>query len=144
MARRAQRVRSYVLVLSFDLADPFASADNNGLVVTLSPSVVNSLTAANPLGTGVQISPSGRPYTPPSEKPFKCSVPGCDKSYKQQNGLKYHRLHGHCNTNNFGKDGEDARAEGKPYVCHVASCGKRYKKCVCRPVLSLAAKSLTC
>lgn len=45
-------------------------------------------TALHPLGSGVQISPSGRPYTPPSEKPFKCSVPGCDKSYKQQNGLK--------------------------------------------------------
>lgn len=84
--------------------------------------------ALHPLGTGVQISPSGRPYTPPSEKPFKCSVAGCDKSYKQQNGLKYHRLHGHCNQNNVGKEGMEARGEGKPYVCHVTSCGKRYKK----------------
>lgn len=84
-------------------------------------------TALHPLGTGVQISPSGRPYTPPSEKPFKCSVPGCDKSYKQQNGLKYHRLHGHCNASQ-GKEGSDSKGEGKPYVCHVASCGKRYKK----------------
>ncbi|KDN48459.1 hypothetical protein K437DRAFT_262259 [Tilletiaria anomala UBC 951] len=34
------------------------------------------------------------------EKPYKCPAPGCDKAYKQMNGLKYHRLHGHCNQNN--------------------------------------------
>lgn len=95
---------------------------------TPSGGVLSALPSAlHPLGTGVQISPSGRPYTPPSEKPFKCSVAGCDKSYKQQNGLKYHRLHGHCNQNNVGKEGMESRGEGKPYVCHVTSCGKRYK-----------------
>lgn len=118
--------------------------------------------ALHPLGQGVQISPSGRPYTPPSEKPFKCTVPGCDKSYKQQNGLKYHRLHGHCGSgsglgggagmptsqqvappvatavevsgevpnSSGGGGGSERFSEGKPFVCHVASCGKRYKKCV--------------
>lgn len=35
------------------------------------------------------------------EKPFKCQAPGCDKAYKQANGLKYHRLHGQCNQNNI-------------------------------------------
>ncbi|KAI5476833.1 SFP1, transcription regulator [Pseudohyphozyma bogoriensis] len=60
-----------------------------------------TISALHPLGTGVQISPSGRPYTPPSEKPFKCS--------------------------NAGNGKDDARGEGKPYVCHVVSCGKRYK-----------------
>jgi transcription factor SFP1 len=30
------------------------------------------------------------------EKPFKCTVPGCEKAYKQPNGLKYHKAHGHC------------------------------------------------
>lgn len=93
-----------------------------------SPGAHPSIPSLHPLGSGVQISPSGRPYTPPSEKPFKCSVSGCDKSYKQQNGLKYHRLHGHCNQNNVGKEGSGERGEGKPYVCHVGSCGKRYKK----------------
>ena len=34
------------------------------------------------------------------EKPYKCPAAGCDKAYKQMNGLKYHRLHGHCNQNN--------------------------------------------
>ncbi|WFC98142.1 Transcriptional regulator of ribosomal biogenesis proteins [Malassezia yamatoensis] len=32
-------------------------------------------------------------------RPYKCPAPGCDKTYKQMNGLKYHRLHGHCNQN---------------------------------------------
>ena len=34
------------------------------------------------------------------DKPYKCPAAGCDKAYKQMNGLKYHRLHGHCNQNN--------------------------------------------
>ncbi|GAA6040743.1 hypothetical protein JCM8097_003275 [Rhodosporidiobolus ruineniae] len=106
------------------LKDPMQTA---AAIAALGPNSLAALpTALHPLGQGVQISPSGRPYTPPSEKPFKCTVPGCDKSYKQQNGLKYHRLHGHCGANAI-KDGIDPRSEGKPYVCHVASCGKRYK-----------------
>lgn len=79
--------------------------------------------------------PSGRVWTPPASKPFKCPVAGCDKAYKQQNGLKYHRLHGHCN--NRGRDPattggeEDGREtlEEKPFGCYVGqACGKRYKK----------------
>ena len=30
------------------------------------------------------------------EKPYRCTYPGCDKAYKNANGLKYHNLHGHC------------------------------------------------
>lgn len=41
------------------------------------------------------------------EKPFKCPNPGCDKAYKQANGLKYHRLHGSCNRN-LAVDGNSA------------------------------------
>ncbi|GAA6064269.1 hypothetical protein JCM10212_001653 [Sporobolomyces blumeae] len=140
------------------LKDPMQTA---AAIAALGPNSLAALpTALHPLGQGVQISPSGRPYTPPSEKPFKCTIPGCDKSYKQQNGLKYHRLHGHCGanavTNNggvgaggygqghgghgagaatpYGATGPNGQGymggpaiEGKPYVCHVASCGKRYK-----------------
>jgi transcription factor SFP1 len=29
------------------------------------------------------------------EKPYRCEVPGCDKTYKNKNGLKYHILNGH-------------------------------------------------
>ncbi|GAA5974003.1 hypothetical protein JCM11641_008206 [Rhodosporidiobolus odoratus] len=107
------------------LRDPMATA---AAIAALGPNSLAALpTALHPLGQGVQISPSGRPYTPPSEKPFKCTVPGCDKAYKQQNGLKYHRLHGHCGANLYKGDYWDPKSEGKPYVCHVASCGKRYK-----------------
>lgn len=34
-----------------------------------------------------------------ADRPYKCLTPGCDKAYKQMNGLKYHRLHGQCNQN---------------------------------------------
>lgn len=79
--------------------------------------------------------PSGRAWVAPAAKPFKCTVPGCDKAYKQQNGLKYHRLHGNCNNRLGGRDGEEGSLDGretleeKPYGCYVgAACGKRYKK----------------
>ncbi|CCK69050.1 zinc-coordinating transcription factor SFP1 KNAG_0B06200 [Huiozyma naganishii CBS 8797] len=74
-------------------------------------------------------------------KPFKCPVIGCDKTYKNQNGLKYHRAHGHQNQklheNSDGTftiidpDSNEPYPEGmgyekdKPYRCEV--CGKRYK-----------------
>jgi transcription factor SFP1 len=43
----------------------------------------NSMTSPNALG----------------DRPYKCQSAGCDKAYKQMNGLKYHRLHGQCNQN---------------------------------------------
>ncbi|ODV59352.1 uncharacterized protein ASCRUDRAFT_16641, partial [Ascoidea rubescens DSM 1968] len=75
-------------------------------------------------------------------KPFKCPVIGCDKSYKNQNGLKYHRSHGHQNQKLFQNedgtlsiidpisnvpytDNNIALERDKPYRCEV--CGKRYK-----------------
>jgi hypothetical protein len=30
-------------------------------------------------------------YVEREERPYKCQVPGCEKSYKNANGLKYHR-----------------------------------------------------
>ncbi|SCU90220.1 LAME_0E07580g1_1 [Lachancea meyersii CBS 8951] len=74
-------------------------------------------------------------------KPFKCPVIGCDKTYKNQNGLKYHKLHGHQNqklhenpdgtfsiidpeSNEPYPDGLGLEKD-KPYRCEV--CGKRYK-----------------
>lgn len=53
-----------------------------------------------------------------ADKPYQCTVPGCDKSYKNPNGLKYHTLHGH---------GLPSNDEDKPYKCTVSGCGKRYK-----------------
>lgn len=74
-------------------------------------------------------------------KPYKCPVIGCDKTYKNQNGLKYHRLHGHQNqTLHLNEDGTYSiidplsntpypdgmgMEKDKPYRCEI--CGKRYK-----------------
>lgn len=74
-------------------------------------------------------------------KPFKCPVLGCGKTYKNQNGLKYHRLHGHQNQTLIeNPDGTYSVVDpesneiylenlqdikDKPYRCDT--CGKRYK-----------------
>ncbi|OBA28851.1 hypothetical protein HANVADRAFT_51295 [Hanseniaspora valbyensis NRRL Y-1626] len=75
------------------------------------------------------------------DKPFRCPVIGCDKAYKNQNGLKYHRAHGHegqiLQENNDGTFSvinpetnlpfnEFVEFElDKPYRCE--GCGRRYK-----------------
>ncbi|KAK9695698.1 Transcriptional regulator of ribosomal biogenesis proteins [Basidiobolus ranarum] len=58
------------------------------------------------------------------EKPYKCLVPGCDKTYKNPNGLKYHTQHGHCT--NSGQKKKDTPIV-KPYHCAYPDCGKSYK-----------------
>ncbi|QIW97966.1 hypothetical protein AMS68_003484 [Peltaster fructicola] len=74
-------------------------------------------------------------------KPFKCPVIGCEKAYKNQNGLKYHKQHGHQNqqlkenpdgtfsivdpTTSIPYPGTLGMEKEKPYRCEV--CGKRYK-----------------
>ncbi|KAF1946790.1 hypothetical protein EJ02DRAFT_462107 [Clathrospora elynae] len=74
-------------------------------------------------------------------KPFRCPVIGCEKAYKNQNGLKYHKQHGHQNQQLKENDdgtysivdpltsipypGTVGMEKEKPYRCEV--CGKRYK-----------------
>ncbi|KAI8376209.1 uncharacterized protein BYT42DRAFT_534437 [Radiomyces spectabilis] len=58
-----------------------------------------------------------------ADKPYKCPVPGCDKAYKNPNGLKYHNQHGHCNL----VTDENENMASKPYQCTIGDCGKRYK-----------------
>ncbi|KAI8075002.1 hypothetical protein BC940DRAFT_265698 [Gongronella butleri] len=58
-----------------------------------------------------------------ADKPYKCPVQGCDKAYKNPNGLKYHNQHGHCNL----IDDENENVAAKPYQCTIGDCGKRYK-----------------
>ncbi len=65
-------------------------------------------------------------------KPFKCPTVGCNKSYKQANGLKYHITHGQCNfmpplPGLEGLDEKEAEIKARPYVCQVGSCTRRYK-----------------
>ncbi|GAC93756.1 potential zinc finger protein [Pseudozyma hubeiensis SY62] len=52
------------------------------------------------------------------DKPYKCPAPGCDKAYKQMNGLKYHRLHGACNQNNLPIT---AQAAAQPPTIHITT-----------------------
>jgi len=35
--------------------------------------------------------------SPRDDRPYRCKVIGCDKAYKNQNGLKYHKKNGHVN-----------------------------------------------
>lgn len=74
-------------------------------------------------------------------KPYKCPVVGCEKAYKNQNGLKYHKSHGHSNQqlheNGDGTfsivnpetsapyPGTLGMEKEKPFKCDA--CGKRYK-----------------
>ncbi|KAI8335285.1 hypothetical protein EDC96DRAFT_524852 [Choanephora cucurbitarum] len=57
-----------------------------------------------------------------ADKPYKCPVGGCDKAYKNPNGLKYHNQHGHCNMT-----ADESESLSKPYQCTIGDCGKRYK-----------------
>ncbi|KAF2139915.1 uncharacterized protein K452DRAFT_310285 [Aplosporella prunicola CBS 121167] len=105
----------------------------------------------------------------PSEeiKPFKCPVIGCEKAYKNQNGLKYHKQHGHQNQQlkenadgtfsivdpetSVPYPGTVGMEKEKPYRCET--CGKRYKNLnglkyhrahspPCNPELKLNAMNL--
>ncbi|KAG0360286.1 Transcriptional regulator of ribosomal biogenesis protein [Gamsiella multidivaricata] len=60
-------------------------------------------------------------------KPYRCSVPGCDKAYKNPNGLKYHNQHGHSSSSAGSGLMEGESPEVRPYVCTFLDCGKRYK-----------------
>ncbi|OTB05662.1 hypothetical protein M426DRAFT_128051 [Hypoxylon sp. CI-4A] len=78
---------------------------------------------------------------PEEDKPYKCPVIGCEKAYKNQNGLKYHKQHGHQNQqlheNGDGSfsivnpetsapyPGETGMEKEKPHKCEY--CHKRYK-----------------
>ncbi|KAF9966677.1 Transcriptional regulator of ribosomal biogenesis protein [Mortierella alpina] len=66
----------------------------------------------------------GRSGTSGADKPYRCSVSGCDKAYKNANGLKYHNQHGHCSQSGAS---EEDKLNAKPYRCTFLECGKCYK-----------------
>ncbi|KAG0305034.1 Transcriptional regulator of ribosomal biogenesis protein [Dissophora globulifera] len=66
----------------------------------------------------------GKSGTSSAEKPYRCQVSGCDKAYKNPNGLKYHNQHGHCSASGLA---DSEGPESKPYMCTFMDCGKRYK-----------------
>ncbi|KAG9297811.1 hypothetical protein G9A89_000116 [Geosiphon pyriformis] len=59
----------------------------------------------------------------PVIKPYKCSVSGCPKTYKNPNGLKYHNKYGHLSQETCS----DERSTEKPYKCKHTTCIKSYK-----------------
>ncbi len=64
----------------------------------------------------------------PVNRPYKCQVPGCGKTYKNPGGLKYHMQHGHVNDLLAEEISElTAAATAKRFKCEYANCGKRYK-----------------
>lgn len=70
-----------------------------------------------------------------THRPFRCPQPGCQKSYKQANGLKYHMLKGQCNFEVrdamewAGLSQEEAEERAKPYACAAGDgCLKRYRQ----------------
>ncbi|KAG0357785.1 Transcriptional regulator of ribosomal biogenesis protein [Gamsiella multidivaricata] len=66
----------------------------------------------------------GKSGSSSADKPYRCQVSGCDKAYKNPNGLKYHNQHGHCSASGLA---DSEGPESKPYVCTFMECGKRYK-----------------
>ncbi|KAJ2818150.1 Transcriptional regulator of ribosomal biogenesis proteins, partial [Coemansia sp. 'formosensis'] len=77
-----------------------------------------SVTAAMAGAVAAAAAAKAHGLLPRDDKPYRCPITGCDKAYKNPNGLKYHNLHGHCNM------GEDLRASSKPYKCRVPECYK--------------------
>ncbi|ODN79750.1 hypothetical protein L202_03663 [Cryptococcus amylolentus CBS 6039] len=69
-----------------------------------------------------------------SHKPWRCPNPGCNKAYKQSNGLKYHQQKGQCDfaihdAVDLGLTLEEAEERNRPFVCAVgAGCTKRYRQ----------------
>ena len=67
-------------------------------------------------------------------KPWRCPNPGCNKAYKQSNGLKYHQQKGQCDfaihdAVDLGLSVEEAEERSRPFVCAVgAGCDKRYRQ----------------
>lgn len=106
-----------------------------------SPSVASAVasipTAATGGGTIIPhlAHPGGVPPPPgTNQKLFHCPTPGCNKSYKQQNGLKYHLKVGQCNFDirdavENGLSEAEAEEKSRPYVCQVGGgCTKRYRQ----------------
>ncbi|ORY54832.1 uncharacterized protein BCR38DRAFT_415168 [Pseudomassariella vexata] len=93
------------------------------------------------LQRAISANPAGLMIPREEDKPFKCPVIGCEKAYKNQNGLKYHKQHGHQNQQlHENKDGtfsivnpetsapypgELGMEKEKPHKCEY--CNKRYK-----------------
>ncbi|KAH8880079.1 hypothetical protein GQ53DRAFT_670680 [Thozetella sp. PMI_491] len=104
---------------------------------------INQFSQADPTSQNLILQQMAALMIPAAEepKPYKCPVIGCEKAYKNQNGLKYHKAHGHA-TQQLHENGDGTFSivnpetsapypgtlgmeKEKPFKCDV--CGKRYK-----------------
>jgi transcription factor SFP1 len=150
-----------VLPMNYDLQSPGLQQDLSGLTIhdpanrlatasnplqqlqlTINNSALTAdpeLNSPGPLSAGLP--PSALAFGGQEEKKYRCPVIGCEKAYKNQNGLKYHKAHGHRNQKLIQNEdgtfsivdpvtsvpypGTVGMEKEKPYRCEV--CGKRYK-----------------
>ncbi|ORX36788.1 hypothetical protein BD324DRAFT_642356 [Kockovaella imperatae] len=106
------------------------SDDGPGSEVTAQP-VVNG--GPPPPGMGAE-PPLPAPSLFSMHKPWRCPNPGCNKAYRQSNGLRYHQQKGQCDfaqqdAGDLGLSLEEAEERSRPFVCAVgAGCKKRYRQ----------------
>ncbi|ORY34109.1 hypothetical protein BCR39DRAFT_236708 [Naematelia encephala] len=87
-----------------------------------------------PSNTATAEPPLPQPSLFSTHKPWRCPNPGCNKAYKQSNGLKYHQQKGQCDfaihdAVDLGLTVEEAEERNRPFVCAVgAGCNKRYRQ----------------
>ncbi|CAG8476062.1 13406_t:CDS:2 [Ambispora leptoticha] len=120
--KRAVTAESARRKVSKSLGGPIAVATTNVPVVIDSDAISISASLTNAIPAGVIAQPLPPPQVE-TDKPYRCAVEGCQKTYKNANGLKYHRTHGH-NTEQSGNGDKSAE---KPYKCQHVGCPKSYK-----------------
>ena len=79
----------------------FPASGSSGSNATQPPAKRERMSSTNSASSTISLENALKGGSSSVDKPYKCPAPGCDKAYKQMNGLKYHRLHGHCNQNNL-------------------------------------------
>ncbi|KAJ1947032.1 Transcriptional regulator of ribosomal biogenesis proteins [Linderina macrospora] len=116
-AAAAAVAASTTLAQAASAAVAAVAGDDSDDEVHLPPSVTAAMAGA----VAAAAAAKAHGLLPRDDKPYRCPVSGCDKAYKNPNGLKYHNLHGHCSM------GEEALGVSKPYKCRVPDCYKAYK-----------------
>ncbi|KAJ1950754.1 Transcriptional regulator of ribosomal biogenesis proteins, partial [Linderina pennispora] len=112
-AKHANNAAAAAVAASTTLAQAASAAvaavacDDSDDEVHLPPSVTAAMAGA----VAAAAAAKAHGLLPRDDKPYRCPVSGCDKAYKNPNGLKYHNLHGHCSM------GEEALGVSKPYKC---------------------------
>ncbi|WWD17411.1 hypothetical protein CI109_101852 [Kwoniella shandongensis] len=127
---------SAVSSLGIPTVPPTANGQPKSASGTTTPQEVleGELPAPNGTKSTFPEPPLPQPSLFSSHKPWRCPNPGCNKAYKQSNGLKYHQQKGQCDfaihdAVDLGLTLEEAEERNRPFVCAVgAGCNKRYRQ----------------